>query len=322
MTIFHLKVSTNHQGERLDKYLAHQLTELSRSRIQALIEGGHVGIDPSRSVACSLKLRDGDTLEIRIPPLEEATPQPKAMILDILYEDEDLLVINKAAGMVVHPAPGHTDDTLVNALLAHCGDSLSGIGGVKRPGIVHRLDKETSGLMVVAKNDRTHQALTEQFQGRSLSRIYLALVWGRLSPATSTLTTQLGRHPRHRQKMAVLSRGGREAITHYRTLKNFPNGPNPDLSLTFVECQLATGRTHQIRVHLHHLGHPLLGDPTYGHTPKGASKIWPENIIHFPRQALHARSLRFIHPKTGEPVDFSVPLPRDMAEILEMLEEK
>lgn len=320
MDSFSLTVSPDHQGQRLDKFLADQLFDLSRSRLQALIEGGHVRISPDRKVNCSLKLKEGDLVTVQVPPPEEATPRAVDIHLNIIYEDEDLLVINKEAGMVVHPAPGHTDDTLVNALLAHCGESLSGIGGVKRPGIVHRLDKETSGLMVVAKNDKAHQKLTEQFSDRSLSRIYVALVWGLVTPAEGTITTQIGRHPGNRQKMAVVSWGGREAVTHYHSLAHYPKGNEPAMGLTLVECKLATGRTHQIRVHMHHIGHPLLGDPLYGHTPKGALKLWPEAIIRFPRQALHAKSIQFIHPRTREMVRFEVDLPDDIATVLKMIE--
>lgn len=320
MDSFSLTVSPDHQGQRLDKFLADQLFDLSRSRLQALIEGGHVRISPDRKVNCSLKLKEGDLVTVQVPPPEEATPRAVDIHLNIIYEDEDLLVINKEAGMVVHPAPGHTDDTLVNALLAHCGESLSGIGGVKRPGIVHRLDKETSGLMVVAKNDKAHQKLTEQFSDRSLSRIYVALVWGLVTPAEGTITTQIGRHPGNRQKMAVVSWGGREAVTHYHSLAHYPKGNEPAMGLTLVECKLATGRTHQIRVHMHHIGHPLLGDPLYGHTPKGALKLWPEAIIRFQRQALHAKSIQFIHPRTGEMIRFEVDLPDDIAAVLKMIE--
>ncbi len=313
---FRLTVTADNQGMRLDKFLTEQLVDFSRSRIQGLIEGGNVTISPLRKPSCSLKLMQGDEIELCVPPAEEAIPRAMEIDLDIVYEDEDLLVINKAVGMVVHPAPGHTDDTLVNALLAHCGESLSGIGGVKRPGIVHRLDKDTSGLMVVAKNDKAHQKLTEQFSDRSLSRVYVALVWGLPTPSEGTIITQIGRHPRNRQKMAVDSRRGREAVTHYRSLVHYPKGDEPALSITLMECKLATGRTHQIRVHMHHMGHPLLGDPIYGHTPRGALKIWPETVTHFPRQALHAQSIQFIHPRTGETMAFEVDLPEDMAGVL------
>lgn len=317
---FSLIVPFEYHGHRLDKFLAEQLADLSRSRLQSLIEGGHVQMNPDRKISCSLKLKEGDHISIQVPPPEEATPKAVAIHLNIIYEDEDILVINKESGMVVHPAPGHTNDTLVNALLAHCGDSLSGIGGVKRPGIVHRLDKETSGLMVVAKNDKAHQKLTEQFSDRSLSRIYVALVWGLVTPAEGTITTQIARHPGNRQKMAVVLWGGRESVTHYHTLAHYPKGDEPTLGLTLVECKLATGRTHQIRVHMHHIGHPLLGDPLYGHAPKGALKLWPEAILRFPRQALHAKTIQFIHPKTSENMRFEIDLPEDMTAVLALIE--
>lgn len=313
---FKLIVSPENAHERLDKFLTHSLSQFSRARLQSLIEEGHVHLTPVRRVVASLKLKQGDIIDIVIPPLDDPIPLPNDIALDIVYEDEHLLVLNKPAGMVVHPAPGHSNDTLVNALLAHCGESLSGIGGVRRPGIVHRLDKDTSGLMVVAKHDLAHQRLTSQFSDRSLSRLYLAVVWGLPSPTHGTISTLIGRHPQNRQKMAVVQRQGREAITNYRVCQHFERGNDVTTSLSLVECQLMTGRTHQIRVHLHHIGHPLLGDPLYGHAPKKAAKVWPQEVLAFPRQALHAFQLQFVHPMTGESLVFKAPLPQDLEELL------
>jgi 23S rRNA pseudouridine1911/1915/1917 synthase len=301
-------------GERLDKALSKAFPHLSRTRIQGLIDIGRVDIIPHRKISSSMKLLNGDRLTLNIPEPEEATPPPQAIPLNIIYEDADLLVINKAAGMVVHPAPGHREDTLVNALLAHCGDSLSGIGGVKRPGIVHRLDKDTSGLMIVAKNDFAHHALSAQFSDRSLSRTYIAFVWGSPHPRSGTIQTLLGRHPRNRQKMAVLNQGGRDAVTHYEVLTTVGNSEDLRLKISMVQCKLATGRTHQIRVHMGHIGYPLVGDPIYGRIPKGAPKIWSEAVIKFPRQALHAKEISFIHPTSGRIMHFTSPLPFDLTE--------
>jgi 23S rRNA pseudouridine1911/1915/1917 synthase len=220
---------------------------------------------------------------------------------------------------VVHPAPGHYDDTLVNALLSHCPESLSGIGGVKRPGIVHRLDKETSGLMVVAKNDKTHNGLAAQFADHSLSRTYHALVWGIPSQASGSIEGNIGRCPRNRQKMAVTPHG-KEALTHYRLLKTFGNSPNLRHHISLVECVLETGRTHQIRVHMAHKGIPVVGDPVYGHTPKGAQKYWDEAVIRFARQALHAKALEFTHPTTDQLMKLEVDYPEDIQALLRLLE--
>ncbi|MBW8309661.1 MAG: RluA family pseudouridine synthase [Candidatus Paracaedibacteraceae bacterium] len=305
-------------GQRLDKALSLSFPHLSRTRIQGLIDTGQVDIIPHRKISSSMKLVNNDQITLTIPEAEEATPPPQSIPLDIIYEDADLLVINKSAGMVVHPAPGHREDTLVNALLGHCGDSLSGIGGVKRPGIVHRLDKDTSGLMVVAKNDMAHHALSAQFSDRSLSRTYIAFVWGIPYPQQGTIETLIGRHPRNRQKMSVLNQGGREAITHYKVLATFGNCEETRLKISMVQCKLATGRTHQIRVHMLHLGHPLVGDPLYGRLPKGAKALWSESIINFSRQALHAKEISFIHPVSGKVMRFLSDLPSDLAEFAKL----
>ena len=278
-------------GSRLDHFLAARITDLSRSRIQALMEEGHVFVNDEPKLR-SCKIRGGERIVLTVPPAISSENLPEDIALEILFEDDDLIVINKPPGLVVHPAPGHAGGTLVNALLHHC-TALSGIGGVERPGIVHRLDKETSGCLVAAKNDIAHQSLTEQFAGREVRKIYLAIATGILKKAKGTITVPLGRHPVYRQKMGVLLRGGgREAITDWLVLSSLPCG-------TLVQCTLHTGRTHQIRVHLKHLGHPVVGDEVYG---KRAG---------FSRQMLHAWKLGFAHPRTGNPLDFTAPIPPD-----------
>lgn len=294
---------------RLDKYLSKHLPDLSRTRLKNLILDGHVQLNNTPCTDPSTKLKAADVLHVQLP---DATPSDiiaQDIPLDIIYETGDYLVINKPAGLVVHPAPGNPDKTLVNALLAHCGDSLSGIGGVQRPGIVHRLDKDTSGLMVVAKHDQAHQFLSNQFADRTLSRTYQALVYGRPMPLQGTIETLMGRHPKHRKKMAVLVTGGKEAVTEYRVLDSYGDGQRPAASL--VECNLKTGRTHQIRVHLQHIGCPLIGDPVYGRGrgPK----------IDFPRQALHAGAIKFIDPKSQELVTFEIPPPDDFLNLINAL---
>ena len=314
-------VSESEAGQRLDRLLTLRMPELSRSRIQALIKGGHVCLaTDDKKLSASLKVPANSHIGVVIPPLEDPTPQPQNIDLDIVFEDADLLVLNKPVGMVVHPAPGNYEDTLVNSLLGHCGESLSGVGGVKRPGIVHRLDKDTSGLMVVAKNDATHQGLSAQFSDRTLSRTYHALIWGIPQQARGKIDAPIGRSPHNRQKMAVTSRGSREAITNYRVLKTFMRDSSLTTAISLVECKLETGRTHQIRVHLHHLGHPLLGDPLYGKAPKLAKKIWGDGALAFPRQALHAKEITFTHPGTSEAVSFSSDLPEDLTQLLEEIQ--
>lgn len=315
-----VKVSDTDGGQRLDKVLAAGAEGLSRARVQALIDGGHVreaGVSVSGS---SRKVKPGEIYEIDVPPAVEATPVAQDIPLDIAYEDDDLIVINKPADLVVHPAAGNHDGTLVNALLAHCGDALSGIGGVKRPGIVHRLDKETSGLMVVAKNDAAHHGLSEQLSTRELTRVYQAIVWGVPTPAQGRIETQIGRHKTNRKKMAVLDGGGKDAVTDYRVLETF------GLLASLVECRLKTGRTHQIRVHMSHIGYPLAGDPLYG---KGSPAKFlrqmkaPEAIAaalnDFPRQALHAAQLEFIHPISDTKISLRADLPADMQALLQIL---
>jgi len=298
-------------GKRLDHALAALLPQHSRARLQGLVDGGQLTLDGVAITKPSLKVKAGQVVTLTIPPAVEAEPAAQKIPLAIVYEDADLLVIDKAAGMVVHPAAGNYSGTLVNALLAHCGDSLSGINGVKRPGIVHRLDKDTSGLMVAAKNDRAHNGLAAQFADHTARRTYIALVYG-MPPASGTVATLIGRDPRNRQRQAVVERNGKEAITHFTRDNVFA----PHTSV--VRCELETGRTHQIRVHMQHLGFPLVGDPLYG--KKRQLKTMPEVLRTFPRQALHAAEIRFIHPATGKKMHFTSALPTDMQALIAALE--
>ncbi|PLY03238.1 MAG: RluA family pseudouridine synthase [Desulfuromonas sp.] len=304
--------------QRLDQFLADCLPDLSRSHIKKLIEEGQILCDGA-SVKAGSKLRGGEEIQIEIPPPEPIEALPEDIPLDILFEDPYLIVINKPAGMVVHPAPGHGSGTLVNALLHHCRD-LSGIGGSLRPGIVHRLDKDTSGVMVVTKDDATHQGLARQFKEHTISRRYVALVFGHVQNATGTVDKPIGRHPQERKKMSGASRAGRRAVTHWEVLQRFDRD-----RLTYIELTLETGRTHQIRVHLSEMNLPVVGDPVYGGQKKsnaiGDSGL--RSLIQgLKRQALHARLLGFVHPVTGERVEFSSPLPNDMAAILTYLNNK
>lgn len=269
---------------------------LTRARVQALIAGGHVKLNNQTVDSNRRDVTVGDQIHITLPPPISAQPVPQGIALKIVFEDAHMLVIDKPAGLVVHPAPGNPDGTLVNALLAHCGDTLSGVGGVKRPGIVHRLDKDTSGLMVVAKSDRAHQGLSAQLLDHSLGRIYMAFVWGTPAPRAGKIDAPIGRHHTHRQKMAV-TKNGKAAVTHYEILE-------PLVGASLVRCQLETGRTHQIRVHMAHIGHALVGDPAYGQ-----GRMPP---IPLARQALHAAEIHFMHPITKKPMAFQSPLPPDL----------
>ncbi len=314
-------------AERLDRVLARLASDLSRSRLQALIREGQVTVDGAPALDPGRKVSAGARIALQVPPPVPAEPQGEAMDLVIVYEDDDLIVIDKPAGLVVHPAAGHESGTLVNALIAHCGESLSGIGGVKRPGIVHRLDKDTSGLLVVAKNDLAHQGLAEQFadHGRTgpLERIYLALVWGVPERRRGTVEAALARSQHNREKIAIVSdenERGRYAITHYELLEALPSA-NPLASL--VQCELETGRTHQIRVHMAHIGHPLLGDSVYGSGFKTKANRLADDqkqaLMALNRQALHAAVLGFEHPRTGKFLRFESPVPADLALLLEAL---
>lgn len=321
-----LVIDETQAGIRLDKVLASALDDLSRARLQSLINALCVRVNGQPQPQARYKVKEGDRVEVEIPPAQEAEPQPQDIPLDVYYEDEHLLVINKAAGMVVHPAAGNHDGTLVNALLYHCGDSLSGIGGVRRPGIVHRLDKDTTGLMVVAKNDAAHQALSAQFaaHGRDgvLERAYRAVIWGVLSRPSGSVETQLGRHPYSRLRMAVLKEGGRHAVTHWTRKEGFLDRSGKVVA-SEVECVLETGRTHQIRVHMAHIGHPLLGDEVYGAGFKSSARNLPvksqSTLKNLQRQALHAYKLGFEHPVTGEKVVYTADLPDDLKLLINSL---
>lgn len=303
-------------GDRLDRALLPLLPDLSRARLQALISEGRLSLDGQPLTDGKHKARVGAYV-LTIPAPVSAIPEAQNLPLEVLYEDAHLIVVNKPAGMAAHPAPGTADGTLVNALLFHCGESLSGIGGVLRPGIVHRLDKDTSGVMVAAKSDAAHRGLSELFSRHDIDRAYEALVRGAPKTASGTVTTRIGRSPHDRKKMAVLKSGGREAITHYRTLDRF-GGDKPVAAR--VRCTLETGRTHQIRVHMAYLGCPCLGDPVYGSGAPHKGVVEALKGQSFARQALHAAHLGFVHPITGERLAFEAPLPADMADILSTLE--
>ncbi len=300
-------VTADEAGDRLDRVL--KFADLSRARIQALIEAGRLSRDGQVIHDGKHKAQAG-TYHLFVPAPVSAIPQPQDLALDVLYEDDHLIVVNKPAGMAAHPGPGTPDGTLVNALLFHCGASLSGIGGVLRPGIVHRLDKETSGVIVAAKSDAAHRGLSALFARHDIDREYLAVVRGVPKKAADTVTTQLGRSTHDRKKMAVLRTGGREAITHYRLKESFGD------KASLVTCRLETGRTHQIRVHMAHIGCPCLGDPVYG---SGSPAREVQAIIHdvgFRRQALHAARLGFVHPITGEALQFDTAPPHDMQSLI------
>jgi 23S rRNA pseudouridine1911/1915/1917 synthase len=311
---------------RLDAWLAAAFPDLSRSRAKALILAGHVAVGGATIVEPKRPVKPGEAIAIAMPPPEPAEPDGAAIPLDVVYEDGDLIVIDKPPGLVVHPAAGNHAGTLVNALIAHCGESLSGIGGVMRPGIVHRLDKDTSGLMVVAKNDRAHKGLAAQFadHGRTgpLQRAYLAIVWGAPEQNSGTIVANLARSARNREKMAIVREGGREAITHYERREIY--GPRAKPIASAVECQLETGRTHQIRVHMASIGHPVIGDRTYGSGFLTKAATLPEParsvVAAFPRQALHAWLLGFAHPRTGEEMTFESEPPADMQALMTALE--
>lgn len=297
-----LTVTTEEAGQRADSLLARRLEGLTRSAAARLLEEGRV-TDRGRPVAKTLRVQPGQVLEVTLPEPEEPEARPQDIPLDVVYEDEDVIVVNKPTGMVVHPAPGHPDGTLVNALLYHCGESLSGVGGQKRPGIVHRIDRDTSGLIIAAKNDAAHLALAAQLADHTLARTYECLAVGNFREDSGTVNAPIGRHPVDRKRMAVVRQGGREAVTHWEVIARYPG-------VTHLRCRLETGRTHQIRVHLAHIGHPILGDTVYG-----AKKPVPG----LTGQCLHAVGLRFLHPRTGEPVELTCPLPEEFVRMLDKL---
>lgn len=296
-----LQTASEDAGKRLDAWLAEQ-TELTRSAVQKLMEEGRVTA-AGKTLAKNTRLTGGETVSVELPEPEAVDIVPQNIPLDVVYEDEDVIVVNKPTGMVVHPAPGHPDGTLVNALLYHCGESLSGVGGQKRPGIVHRIDRDTSGLIIAAKNDAAHLALAAQLADHTLARTYECLAVGNFREDSGTVNAPIGRHPVDRKRMAVVRQGGREAVTHWEVIARYPG-------VTHLRCRLETGRTHQIRVHLAHIGHPILGDTVYG-----AKKPVPG----LTGQCLHAVGLRFLHPRTGEPVELTCPLPEEFVRMLDKL---
>ena len=310
---------TGEAGQRLDRVLALHLPTLSRTQAKRLIHAGYVTCEGGALRDPALRVRRGQIFVVFLPDSTDAAPVAQPIALDIRFEDAHLIVIDKPAGLVVHPAPGNPDGTLVNALLSHCGASLSGIGGVRRPGIVHRLDKDTSGLMVIAKTDAAHHVLSRDFALRRIDRAYAAFVWGLPNPPIGQIVANIGRSIADRKKMAAVRKGrGKPGITHYRVERSFRS------QATLVECRLATGRTHQIRVHFAHLGHPLIGDRLYGTRAgrdvarTGAIGAW---IAAFPRQALHARLLGFMHPAGRGHLSFASPLPADLCELVHNLEQ-
>ncbi len=312
-------------GKRLDAWLAGAIADLGRNRAKRLIVDGRVRVGGRTIVEPKRPVKPGETVDVDLPPAEPARVAGEAIALDIVYEDDALIVIDKPAGLVVHPAAGNQTGTLVNALIAHCGASLSGIGGVARPGIVHRLDKDTTGLMVVAKTDAAHRGLAAQFADHGvngpLERGYLALVWGAPNRASGTIDAPLGRSTRNREKIAVLKTGGRTAVTHYRVAERYGEAARPVAAL--VECHLETGRTHQIRVHMAEIGHPVIGDRAYGSGFATKATLLPEPArtlaADFPRQALHAWLLGFEHPVSGEEMHFERPPPADMQALIDAL---
>lgn len=328
--VISVTTAPEHAGQRLDRVLATLLPDLSRSRIQALIRSGHISGPAGTIGDAGQRVKPAEMFTVILPPPEPAEPEGETIPLDIAYEDDHLIVIDKPAGLVVHPAAGHAGGTLVNALIAHCGASLSGIGGVRRPGIVHRLDKETSGLLVVAKSDAAHHGLAEQFASHGadgrLQRTYLALVWGTPSRRVGAIEARVGRSSANRKRMAVVKgEAGRHAVTHFEVTEVLTGSDGKPLA-SLLRLALETGRTHQIRVHLAHIGHPVMGDPVYAVGFKSSgSRLTPaaqEALKTLGRQALHAAEIGFEHPVSGRPLHFASPLPADMENLLRALRNK
>lgn len=297
-------IDRNTEGQRIDRYLSDELEDRSRSYIQKIMKEGYVKVN-QKPVKSNYRLSFGDSVEVTLPEAKEPDIVPENIPLDILYEDQDIIMINKPKQMVVHPAPGHYSGTLVNALMYHCGDELSGINGCMRPGIVHRIDMDTTGSLVVCKNDKAHQSLSEQLKVHSIRRIYVAIVHGNIKEDSGTVNAPIGRHPTDRKKMSTHCKNGRDAVTHYKVLERFGD-------YTYIQCELETGRTHQIRVHMASIGHPLLGDQVYGPKKCPFSKLVG--------QTLHARTLGFIHPRTNEYIEVNAPLPDYFLNLLEKLD--
>ncbi|WP_271725179.1 RluA family pseudouridine synthase [Bacillus paralicheniformis] len=303
MEHYDMTVHEEHKGERIDKYLTAVEADWSRTQVQQWIKEDRVLVN-GNAVKANYKVQDGDAVSVHVPEPEPLDVTAEPMDLDIYYEDQDVLVVNKPRGMVVHPAPGHLTGTLVNGLMAHC-DDLSGINGVMRPGIVHRIDKDTSGLLMVAKNDMAHESLVNQLVNKTVTRKYTALVHGVIPHDHGTIDAPIGRDKKDRQSMTVTRENGKHAVTHFEVIERFDD-------FTVVECQLETGRTHQIRVHMKYIGFPLAGDPKYG----------PKKTVNFNGQVLHAGVLGFDHPRTGEYVEFEAPLPDDMKNLLDKIRNK
>ena len=296
------QVEKEHAGIRIDRYLSDNLEEISRSYLQKLLKEKHITVN-EKEIKANYKVQEGDVVSVSVPEPEEPDILPEEIPLDILYEDDSLMVVNKPKNMVVHPSAGHLSGTLVNAVLFHCKGNLSGINGIMRPGIVHRIDKDTTGALLICKTDTCHRILAEQLKVHSITRKYRAVVQGNLKDDEGTIEGPIGRHTTDRKKMAINYKNGKEAITHYRVLERFGNA-------TYIECQLETGRTHQIRVHMASIGHPLLGDTTYGSS---------KNPYHLQGQALHAIVLGFLHPVTNTYMEFTAPLPEYFLKLLEKL---
>lgn len=316
-----LTVNEAINGARLDKAIALLYPDISRTRVKALLDEGHVQLKGIVQKSAHQKVETEDVITLHIPEAKPLALEPQPMALDIIYEDEHILVLNKQAGLTVHPGADTGQDTLVHGLLAHCKDQLSSLGGIERPGIVHRLDRNTTGLMVVAKSDIAHRKLSEQIKAREVKRQYKGICWGKFIPLSGTLNGNINRSPKDRKKMTVVRHGGREAVTHYQTDTLYCKG-----ELSMVTFKLETGRTHQIRVHASHAGHSLLGDPEYGHNQRKLSKSIDSShpayalLKSFNRQALHAFALAFTHPITLEPCEFTIPLAKDMLELVEAIE--
>ena len=300
-----MEITPEMEGERIDKCISNYLESLSRSYIQKIIKDGKAYVNDA-VVKANYKVKVDDKVQFEIPDCEEPDIPPQDIPLDILYEDKDILIVNKPKDMVVHPAPGHYEGTLVNAIMFHCKDELSGINGVLRPGIVHRIDKDTTGSIIICKNDGAHRKIAQQLKEHSITRKYRAIVYGRIMEEEGTVNAPIGRHPTDRKKMAINEKNGKPAVTHYKVLERFDK-------YTYIECQLETGRTHQIRVHMTSIGHPLLGDEVYGNA-KCPFKL--------EGQTLHAMTIGFIHPTTGEYVEYEAPLPEYFEHLLQILRTK
>jgi len=319
--IFNIIVTVNYQGYRIDKFLQSEIKDLSRTRIQTLIDNGHVKLNKIINKSSAKKVKNLDQIEVDFPPPKETQIKPNKIPLDILYDDSDIVVINKSPGVVVHPGAGNYEKTIVNGLLYKYRKNLSSIGGKLRPGIVHRIDKDTSGAIVVAKNDKAHISLSQQFSDHKIKRVYEALIWGVLRPQKGKIRERISRSTKNRQLMSVKKEKGKIAITNYKTLKVFQNSNLPKISL--IECQLETGRTHQIRVHMNFKGNPILGDKSYGRSKKKFKKIdknIESKINNFNRQALHAKNLGFLHPSSKKEVFFEARRPVDFDTLIKSLE--